>query len=146
MVARWPGPRGPAKSSPVTDASLPADAARPPLRLASGGLVALAAAMGIGRFIYTPILPLMVEELGLSQGQAGLIASANFAGYLAGALAAALPSLPGSRRAWFLGALAASAATTAAMAFGDGLAPFIVLRFVGGAASAFVLVLSSTLV
>ena len=113
---------------------------------ALGGMLALAAGMGIGRFVYTPILPDMAAALGLSKSAAGLIASANFLGYLAGALLAAAPYLPGGRRAWFLGGLAASAATTAAMALPDGMLPFLLLRFVGGVASAFVLVLGSTLV
>ena len=76
--------------------------------------MALAVAIGIGRFVYTPILPPMIAALGLSKSAAGLIASANFLGYLLGALLAAMPSLPGSRRAWLLGALPASALTTAA--------------------------------
>ena len=42
-----------------------------PRALAIGGLVAMAAALGIGRFIYTPILPPMIEELGLSKGKPG---------------------------------------------------------------------------
>jgi predicted MFS family arabinose efflux permease len=66
--------------------------------LALGGLVALAAAVGIGRFVYAPILPLMVEDLGMTKGAAGFLASANFLGYLAGALLAATPTIPGSRR------------------------------------------------
>lgn len=114
--------------------------------LALGGLVALAAAMGIGRFVYTPILPLMLEALDFTKGQAGLIASANFGGYLAGALLAATPLLPGSRRTWLLGALAMSASTTGAMAFVSTLAVFVPLRFIGGVASAFVLIFSSALV
>jgi MFS family permease len=114
--------------------------------VAFGGMLALAAGMGIGRFVYTPILPDMAAALGLSKSAAGLIASANFLGYLAGALLAALPHLPGGRRAWFLGGLAASAATTAAMALPDSMLPFLLLRFVGGVASAFVLVLGSALV
>ncbi len=109
-------------------------------------MLALAAGMGIGRFVYTPILPDMAAALGLSKSAAGLIASANFLGYLAGALLAALPHLPGGRRTWFLGGLAASAATTAAMALPGAMVPFLLLRFTGGVASALVLVLGSALV
>ena len=117
-----------------------------PLTLALGGLIALVAAMGIGRFVYTPILPLMVEALGLTRGQAGLIASANFAGYLSGALLAATPLLPGSRRAWLLTALTMSALTTGAMTCVSSIAAFLALRFIGGVASAFVMVFASALV
>ena len=74
--------------------------------LAIGGFIAMAAAMGIGRFVYTPILPFMAEAIGLTKPQAGLIASANFLGYLLGALAAASPMLPGGKRGWFVAGLA----------------------------------------
>jgi predicted MFS family arabinose efflux permease len=109
-------------------------------------MLAIAAAVGVGRFVYTPILPPMVEALGLSQSQAGLLASANFLGYLIGALLAALPRLTTARRPWLLGALALSATTTAAMGLTETPAVFLALRFVGGAASAFVLIFSSTIV
>ena len=115
-------------------------------RVAVGGLVALAAAMGIGRFVYTPIQPFMIESLGLSTAEAGVIASANFLGYLLGALGAAMVPLPGGRRGWFLAALAISACSSAAMGLWSSMAIFLVLRFVGGLASALVLVLASTLV
>jgi MFS family permease len=102
--------------------------------------------MGIGRFIYTPVLPFMEEALGLTKPQAGIIASVNFLGYLLGALAAAWSALPGGRRTWLLGALAASAVTTGAMGLTTSMAIFLVLRFVGGVASAFVLVFASAVV
>ena len=117
------------------------ETARPPAALptALGGLIAMAAGVGIGRFVYPPILPPMIEALGLSKSEAGLIASSNFLGYLLGALLAATPWLPGPRRAWLLGALAASALTTGGMGLTTSLVPFLALRFAGGMASALVL-------
>jgi predicted MFS family arabinose efflux permease len=106
----------------------------------------MAAAVGIGRFLYTPILPAMVDDLGLSKGEAGLIASANFLGYLAGALAAASHRALGNPRRWLLIALLVSGVTTAVMASSRTMPEFLAWRFVGGAASAYVLVLASALV
>ena len=108
--------------------------------------MALAAAIGVGRFVYTPILPLMAEDLGMSKSVAGGIASMNFAGYLAGALVAASPRIRGSRRRWMTGALACSTLTTGAMGVAHSTLAFSLLRFAGGFASAFVMVFASALV
>ena len=61
--------------------------------LVSAGFVALAVAMGIGRFAFTPVLPMMRHEGALSITGAAWLASANYAGYLAGALLALLLSI-----------------------------------------------------
>ena len=116
-----------------------------PLTLAVGGLLAMAAGIGVGRFVYTPILPPMVEALHLSKSAAGLIASANFVGYLAGALLATMP-LPGSRRTWLLGALAVNAVGLAAMGLTSSLTLFLLVRLIAGIASAFALIFASALV
>jgi predicted MFS family arabinose efflux permease len=87
----------------------------------------------------------MVEALGLSKSEAGLIASANFVGYFAGALLAAV-RLPGSRRAWLVVALMVNALALAAMGLTSSLAAFLVLRLIAGIASAFTLIFASALV
>lgn len=114
--------------------------------LAIGGMLALAGAMGIGRFVYTPILPPMSEALGQTASQSGLIASANYLGYLLGALLAALPGLPGGSRRWLVAGMVASALMTMAMALPSSMAAFLALRFIGGGASAIVIIFASSLV
>jgi predicted MFS family arabinose efflux permease len=75
-----------------------------------------------------------------------LIASANFAGYLAGALLAATPWIEGSRRSWMLAALTVSALTTVLTAAPTAVPLFALVRFLGGLASAFVLVFASSVI
>ena len=62
------------------------------IRVAFAGLAALAVAMGIGRFAFTPMLPMMQDDAGVSLAQGGYLASANYLGYLAGALWAMRPA------------------------------------------------------
>lgn len=52
--------------------------------LALAGSVVLIVGMGYGRFAYTGILPLMLNEQVLTLREGNLAASANYAGYLAG--------------------------------------------------------------
>jgi predicted MFS family arabinose efflux permease len=117
-----------------------------PLHLALGGIIALAAAMGIGRFVYTPILPFMTEAIPLTKAEAGLIASANFAGYLIGALLTATPYLRGSRWKWMIGGLVASALTTMLSGAPSGVLALSLVRFAAGVASALVLVYASSVI
>src|SRR5688500_15561173 len=59
-----------------------------PPAISFAGLAALAVGMGIGRFAFTPILPMMQAEVALSLAAGGWLAAANYVGYLAGALCA----------------------------------------------------------
>src|SRR5215216_5003534 len=111
-----------------------------------GGILALAAAMGIGRFAYTPLLPAMQQAAGLDPTQAGLLAAANYAGYLVGALLAAFAVPAAGRTRILLVSAVGVAATPAMMATTTDLATWSVVRFIAGLASAGVLVLASGLV
>jgi predicted MFS family arabinose efflux permease len=104
--------------------------------IAGAGLVALAVAMGIGRFAFTPILPMMQSEVGLTLAAAGWLAAANYLGYFLGALCAARLST-----AWAIrGSLLLIAVVTFAMGLTHAFALWLVLRLVAGVASAWVLV------
>jgi len=125
---------------PDIDRPVPASApsaAQAPAAIAVFGLLGLAAAIGIGRFAFTPLLPLMQAE-GLTLGAGAWLASANYLGYFAGALAATFTP-PALHRA-IRGGLVAVAASTIAMAFVDSFVPWLLLRFTAGVASAYVMV------
>ena len=105
------------------------------------GLIALAIAMGIGRFAFTPMLPLMIRAGSADVAAGGWLAAANYAGYLLGALTTArLPLTP--QRVGLL-ALALIVASTAAMGWTASLPAWLLLRFVAGVASAWALVSTS---
>ena len=111
-----------------------------PSAIALAGLAALAVAMGVGRFAFTPVLPLMLmqEDIGLTVAAGGWLAAANYAGYFAGALWAALTPV---RAALAIRAgLLAIGVTTLGMSLDIGIAGWAILRFSAGIASAWVLV------
>ena len=107
-----------------------------PFAAATCGLAALAVAMGIGRFAFTPILPLMQADGVLSLAEGGWLAAANYAGYLAGALTATRLS---GRVAVRLG-LAGIALGTLAMGLEQSFVAWLALRAAAGVASAWVLI------
>ncbi|MCO6000012.1 YbfB/YjiJ family MFS transporter [Actinoallomurus rhizosphaericola] len=103
---------------------------------------ALAAGMGVGRFVYTPILPLMHAQAGLSAGNGADLATANYVGYLAGALLGiALPRLTRSP-AVLRGSLLVMTAALAAMPSTHSTAVWLALRLLAGAASALIFVIT----
>jgi predicted MFS family arabinose efflux permease len=59
-------------------------------RALSAGIFSLLLTLGVARFAYTPLLPLMQEQAGLGIAEAGWLAATNYAGYLTGAYLASL--------------------------------------------------------
>jgi MFS family permease len=105
---------------------------------ATVGLLALASAIGIGRFSLTPVLPLMQNDMGLTLAQGGWLATGNYLGYLVGALICmAFAPRPARAIRW---GLICVAVLTLAMGLGGSSPLWFALRFSAGIASAFVLV------
>jgi len=116
-----------------------------PLAVALAGMWALAVAMGVGRFAFTPLLPMMLHDGTVTLAVGSWLATANYIGYLLGALACmALPWLaPAWYQRWHPARLAraglvATVLLTLAMALPLS-ATWPTLRFAAGVASAFVL-------
>jgi len=122
-----------------------------PKAIALAGLVSLAVAMGIGRFAFTPLLPMMLNDGVIDLPSASWLASANYLGYMLGALLCTLQpwlwarfrGLPSLAYVSLMRAgLAATGVLTLAMAWQQPAA-WPVLRFAAGVTSAVVFVFTS---
>jgi MFS family permease len=105
-----------------------------PPAIAFAGLIALAVAMGIGRFAFTPILPMMQQDAALSLAAGSWLASANYLGFMLGAVSAIRLRVPHTiviRWGLFMiGVL------TLGMGFTSQFAIWMVLRALAGVANA----------
>jgi MFS family permease len=99
------------------------------------GAAALAAGMGIGRFVYTPILPLMTAQAGLTPSAAASLATANYVGYLLGALLGMTAPALGRSRLVHRAALTLLTATLLAMPFTHVVGAWFALRLLAGVGS-----------
>ena len=133
-------PKGGAVSRPFSSTG---DAVAHPFYLALAGLAALAVAMGVGRFAFTPLLPLMQADAGLTLTEGSWLAFANYLGYLVGALATVWMRLP--PHVMVRTGLVATGLLTLAVGVLHGFTLWWLLRFAGGVASAWVLVYASAM-
>lgn len=114
-------------------------AARPEraaLKVLIGGILGMVVAMGIGRFVFTPILPLMQRDLGMTNSVAGWLAGLNYLGYLLGAVLCSI--VPGLLRCrlFAAGSLLLSIMTTLFMGATVSVPWWGIMRLAGGFASA----------
>lgn len=120
----------------------PGTTARPALLVCVAAMLSLAVAMGVGRFAFTPLFPLMVRD-GLLTSEAGaLLAAGNYLGYLVGALLAARVRLKPT--ALLALGLIGTVTVTAAVGWTSTVASWAVLRFVAGVLSAWSLVATTS--
>lgn len=115
-----------------------------PLAVALAGMAALAVAMGVGRFAFTPLLPMMLHDGVVTLAGGSWLATANYLGYLVGALGCmALPWVaPRARQRWHAARLARwGLAATVLLTLGMALplpGTWPALRFAAGVTSALV--------
>ena len=108
-------------------------------RIAFVGLLSLALAMGIGRFAFTPLLPMMREDGLASIADGGVLASVHYLGYWLGAVFAA--KIPLSPRTMLRLSLLVVGAGTLGMGATDDFTAWLTLRWLNGVCSAWTLVL-----
>lgn len=111
------------------------------LRIALCGFIVLVVAMGIGRFAFTPQVPLMIRDGQLTLTSAGLVAAMNYLGYLLGAWDAMRASKHFEMRL-YLG-VAGAVALTFLSALADNAIAHGALRLVIGAMSGWAMVLTA---
>ena len=116
------------------------------IKLAFIGVLAVALALGIGRFSYTPILPYMREALGLSSSEAGLIGSWNYIGYLAGSLSILFPFFSKQLKPSFIVACLISITSTGLTATTENFHFICLTRFINGFSGAVVLICGTSLI
>ncbi len=102
--------------------------------------------LGLARFAYTPLLPVMQAQTGLGDAAAGALAAANYAGYMSGALAVAwLDDVRWRHRFYSLG-LWLALLSTAAMGLSAWWPAWALWRYIGGLCGASGMLLGSGLV
>lgn len=115
-----------------------------PWLTALAGLLCLVIAMGISRFLLTPMLPVMQRAQGLSLVTGAWLAAATNLGYLVGALSClALRQRP---IALLRAGIAIAALFTLAMGLTEHRPAWLLFRFLIGAASAWIMVYGTALI
>ncbi|KWF68212.1 YbfB/YjiJ family MFS transporter [Burkholderia pseudomultivorans] len=104
-------------------------------------MVGLAVALGVGRFAFTPLMPLMLADGSIGLKAGSWLASANYAGYFVGAVSCAALRVAPARMVRL--GLAATVLLTAAMGVGHLLPVWLAVRFVAGVVSAWTFVFMS---
>lgn len=112
----------------------------------TAGICALVLTVGLARFAYTPLLPVMRLDAGLTTAGGGWLATFNYLGYLAGTvLVARVGDMQLKFRFYRIG-LVLAVVSTGLMGTTTDMATWGVLRFVAGLSSTAGLLLASGLV
>ncbi|TVO75851.1 YbfB/YjiJ family MFS transporter [Sedimenticola selenatireducens] len=110
------------------------------------GIMSLILTLGIARFAYTPLLPIMQAQTLLGDATGGWLATFNYMGYMCGALTAAMISNLQLKDTLYRIGLILALVTTAGMALSESLWLWGIMRFFAGLSSAAGLLIGSGLI
>lgn len=113
-------------------------------RILLGGVLLMIVAMGISRFAFTPILPFMRVDEGLTFETGGYLASSNYIGYFIGALGAGF--IYRNKKNFLLFNVLLNVFSIITMGLTHSLWLWIILRFIAGATGGYIFVLTSSII
>jgi MFS family permease len=117
-----------------------------PWQVLTGGICGLVLTIGLARFAYTPLLPSLQIQTGLTDAAAGGLAAINYAGYMSGALAATWIDDVRWRHWLYSAGLWMALVTVAAMALTTWMPAWALIRYIGGLCGATGMLLGSGLI
>lgn len=116
------------------------------LKVLAAGVLSLIVTIGVARFSYTPLLPIMQAETWLDDAGGGWLATFNYMGYMAGAMLAALVGDLQLKDRLYRLYLVLAVVTTCAMALTDNMLVWALLRFLSGLSSSGGMLIASGLI
>lgn len=116
------------------------------LKVLIAGICSLILCMGIARFAYTPLLPLMMSQAGLSHENGGWLAAINYAGYLIGVVLASQVSDAKLKHRIYRWGMVLAVLTNLLMALSNHLYVWALSRFVAGLSTSAGLMIGSGLI
>ena len=117
-----------------------------PLKVMIAGLLSLVLTMGVARFSYTPLLPVMMDQTFLNNFSGGWLATINYIGYMSGALLAASISDLKLKDTLYRIGLVVAVLSTIGMALAENYLLWAIMRFLAGLSSAAGLLIGSGLI
>lgn len=110
------------------------------------GIAALVLALGVARFAFTPMIPFMGQQAGLTEDVAGWLAGINYLGYLLGTILVARTSSLAAKDRFYRYGLGLAVFSTLMMAFSGSIWVWGISRFLAGFGTAAGLLAGSGLV
>ena len=116
------------------------------IKVLGAGILSLILTLGIARFAYTPLLPLMQQQAGLGLSEGGWLAAVNYIGYLSGAVITSLINDLRLKDRLYRVGLVIAVVSTLGMGMTESVWLWGLLRFVAGFSSAAGLLIGSGLI